>query len=122
MGRKTDAALFSGKRMDDEKRRLPTAPAVSQQMLMMSCFLPSRHTPDIDAYDPLLSGQRATEPVSAAAAAMTAAQAYAAPASPVVQPRWKRRRGSQLPPTMRRNMSQSQRAGSAFALCRASTE
>jgi DNA segregation ATPase FtsK/SpoIIIE-like protein len=109
LGRKTDAALFSGKRMDDDEEEIAYSARGVAADADDVLFSGHRATqPDIDAYDPLLSGQRATEPVSAAAAAMTAAQAYAAPASPVVQPRWKRRRGSQLLATMRRNMSQSQ--------------
>ncbi|EOT9308879.1 DNA translocase FtsK [Escherichia coli] len=55
MGRQTDAALFSGKRMDD------------------------------DEYDPLLNGAPITEPVAVAAAATTATQSWAAPVEPVTQ-------------------------------------
>jgi S-DNA-T family DNA segregation ATPase FtsK/SpoIIIE len=87
MGRKTDAALFSGKRMDDDEEEIAYSARGVAADADDVLFSGHRATqPDIDAYDPLLSGQRATEPVSAAAAAMTAAQAYAAPASPVVQP------------------------------------
>lgn len=86
MGRKTDEALFSGKRMDDDEEDIEYSargvPADAQDVL----FSGHRATqPDDDTYDPLLSGQRATEPV-AAAAAMTTAQVYAAPANPAVQP------------------------------------
>lgn len=87
LGRKTDAALFSGKRMDDDEEEIAYSARGVAADADDVLFSGHRATqPDIDAYDPLLSGQRATEPVSAAAAAMTAAQAYAAPASPVVQP------------------------------------
>lgn len=87
MGRKTDAALFSGKRMDDDEEDIAYSARGVAADVDDVLFSGHRATePDNDAYDPLLSGQRATEPVSAAAAAMTAAQAYAAPAAPVVQP------------------------------------
>ncbi|HAU8264037.1 TPA: DNA translocase FtsK [Kluyvera intermedia] len=87
MGRKTDAALFSGKRMDDDEEDIAYSARGVAADVDDVLFSGHRATEsDIDAYDPLLSGQRATEPVSAAAAAMTAAQAYAAPAAPVVQP------------------------------------
>jgi S-DNA-T family DNA segregation ATPase FtsK/SpoIIIE len=39
---------------------------------------------DYDEYDPLLNGHSVTEPVAAAAAATTAAQAYAAPVEAVM--------------------------------------
>ncbi|WP_044177960.1 DNA translocase FtsK [Phytobacter massiliensis] len=87
MGRKTDAALFSGRRMDDESDDIEYSargvPADADDVL----FSGQRATaPDAEAWDPLLSGQRATEPVAAAAAATTVAQEWAAPASPVAQP------------------------------------
>jgi S-DNA-T family DNA segregation ATPase FtsK/SpoIIIE len=48
-------------------------------------FSGSRATPgDFDEYDPLLNGHSVTEPVAAAAAATTAAQAYAAPVDAVM--------------------------------------
>jgi S-DNA-T family DNA segregation ATPase FtsK/SpoIIIE len=84
MGRKTDEALFSGKRMDDEgsdevEYSARGVPADADDVL----FSGNRATQsEQDAYDPLLSGYRATEPLTAAAADMTAAQAYAAPSAP----------------------------------------
>lgn len=87
MGRKTDAALFSGKRMDDDEEEIAYSARGVAADADDVLFSGHRATEtDIDAYDPLLSGQRATEPVSAAAAAMTAAQAHAAPAGPAIQP------------------------------------
>ena len=84
LGRKTDAALFSGKRMDEEDRVEYRAggSAVDPDDVLFSGH---RATPDdYDEYDPLMSGHSVTEPVAAAAAATTAAQAYAAPADAVM--------------------------------------
>ncbi|MGK9172692.1 DNA translocase FtsK 4TM domain-containing protein [Yokenella regensburgei] len=83
MGRKTDEALFSGKRMDDDgaeeiEYSARGVPADADDVL----FSGNRATHAEEAYDPLLSGYRATEPLNAAATEMTAAQAYAAPAAP----------------------------------------
>ena len=87
MGRKTDAALFSGRRMDDESDDIEYSargvPADADDVLFSG---QRATTPDAEAWDPLLSGQRATEPVAAAAAATTVAREWAAPASPVAQP------------------------------------
>lgn len=86
MGRKTDEALFSGKRMDDGENddieySARGIPADADDVL----FSGNRAThSETDAYDPLLSGYRATEPLIAAATEMTAAQAYAAPSAPAV--------------------------------------
>ncbi|MCK6705329.1 DNA translocase FtsK 4TM domain-containing protein [Enterobacter roggenkampii] len=79
LGRKTDAALFSGKRMDEDEQveYRAAGTAVDPDDVL---FSGSRATPgDFDEYDPLLNGHSVTEPVAAAAAATTAAQAYAAP-------------------------------------------
>jgi len=84
LGRKTDAALFSGKRMDEDEHVAYRAAgvAVDPDDVLFSC---SRATPgDLDEYDPLLNGQSVTEPVAAAAAATTAAQAFAAPVDAVM--------------------------------------
>ncbi|XTZ37061.1 DNA translocase FtsK 4TM domain-containing protein [Salmonella enterica] len=85
MGRKTDEALFSGRRMDDEDDIAWSArgvPADADDVL----FSGHRATEAEQEYeyDPLLQGRSITEPVAAAAAATTAAQAYAAPAEPYV--------------------------------------
>jgi len=84
LGRKTDAALFSGKRMDEDEQVVYRAAgaAVDPDDVL---FSGSRATPgDFDEYDPLLNGHSVTEPVAAAAAATTAAQAYAAPVEAVM--------------------------------------
>ena len=84
LGRKTDAALFSGKRMDEDEQveyRAAGAALDPDDVL----FSGNRAMPgDFDEYDPLLNGHSVTEPVAAAAAATTAAQAFAAPAEAVM--------------------------------------
>ncbi|SSW83523.1 cell division protein [Klebsiella pneumoniae] len=84
LGRKTDAALFSGKRMDEDEQveYRAAGTAVDPDDVL---FSGSRATPgDFDEYDPLLNGHSVTEPVATAAAATTAAQAYAAPVDAVM--------------------------------------
>ncbi|HHB2583631.1 TPA: DNA translocase FtsK 4TM domain-containing protein [Enterobacter roggenkampii] len=84
LGRKTDAALFSGKRMDEDEQveYRAAGTAVDPDDVL---FSGSRATPgDFDEYDPLLNGHSVTESVAAAAAATTAAQAYAAPVDAVM--------------------------------------
>lgn len=84
LGRKTDAALFSGKRMDEDEQveYRAAGTAVDPDDVL---FSGSHATPgDFDEYDPLLNGHSVTEPVAAAAAATTAAQAYAAPVDAVM--------------------------------------
>lgn len=84
LARKTDAALFSGKRMDDEEEVTYTAGGVAADPDDV-LFSGSRATPgDFDEYDPLLNGHSVTAPVAAAAIATTAAQAYAAPVEAVM--------------------------------------
>ncbi len=79
MGRKTDAALFSGKRMDDGEEVVQYsasgAPVAADDVLFSgaSAVRPG----DFDPYDPLLNGHNIAEPVSAAAAATAAPQAWA---------------------------------------------
>lgn len=84
LGRKTDAALFSGKRMDEDEQveyRAAGAAVDPDDVL----FSGNRAMPgDFDEYDPLLNGHSVKEPVAAAAAATTAAQAFAAPAEAVM--------------------------------------
>ncbi|MDY3592870.1 DNA translocase FtsK 4TM domain-containing protein [Enterobacter kobei] len=84
LGRKTDAALFSGKRMDEDEQveyRAAGAAVDPDDVL----FSGSRATPgEFDEYDPLLNGHTVTAPVAATAAATTAAQAYAAPVEAVM--------------------------------------
>ncbi|EIT7841317.1 DNA translocase FtsK [Escherichia coli] len=85
MGRQTDAALFSGKRMDDEEDITYTARGVAADPddVLFSGNLATQ--PEYDEYDPLLNGAPITEPVAVAAAATTATQSWAAPVEPVTQ-------------------------------------
>ncbi|MCY2421904.1 DNA translocase FtsK [Klebsiella pneumoniae] len=99
MGRKTDAALFSGKRMDDGEEVVQYsasgAPVAADDVLFSgaSAARPAEddvlfsgasavRPGDFDPYDPLLNGHSIAEPVSAAAPATAAPQAWAE--SPVV--------------------------------------
>ncbi|HCC8341523.1 TPA: DNA translocase FtsK [Klebsiella pneumoniae] len=94
MGRKTDAALFSGKRMDDGEEVVQYsasgAPVAADDVLFSgaSAARPAEddvlfsgasavRPGDFDPYDPLLNGHSIAEPVSAAAAATAAPQALA---------------------------------------------
>ncbi|HBY5940845.1 TPA: DNA translocase FtsK [Klebsiella pneumoniae] len=94
MGRKTDAALFSGKRMDDGEEVVQYsasgAPVAADDVLFSgaSAARPAEddvlfsgasavRPGDFDPYDPLLNGHSIAEPVSAAAAATVAPQAWA---------------------------------------------
>ncbi|MBG1812104.1 DNA translocase FtsK [Klebsiella pneumoniae] len=94
MGRKTDAALFSGKRMDDGEEVVQYsasgAPVAADDVLFSgaSAARPAEddvlfsgasavRPGDFDPYDPLLNGHNIAEPVSAAAAATAAPQAWA---------------------------------------------
>ena len=85
MGRQTDAALFSGKRMDDDEEITYTARGIAADPDDV-LFSGNRATqPEYDEYDPLLNGAPITEPVAVAAAATTATQSWAAPVEPVTQ-------------------------------------
>ena len=85
MGRQTDAALFSGKRMDDDEEITYIARGVAADPDDV-LFSGNRATqPEYDEYDPLLNGAPITEPVAVAAAATTATQSWAAPVEPVTQ-------------------------------------
>ncbi|ELC8114965.1 DNA translocase FtsK [Escherichia coli] len=85
MGRQTDAALFSGKRMDDDEEITYTARGVAADPDDV-LFSGNRATqPEYDEYDPLLNGAPITEPVAVAAAATTATQSWAAPVESVTQ-------------------------------------
>ncbi|EHV2438712.1 DNA translocase FtsK [Escherichia coli] len=85
MGRQTDAALFSGKRVDDDEEITYTARGVAADPDDV-LFSGNRATqPEYDEYDPLLNGAPITEPVAVAAAATTATQSWAAPVEPVTQ-------------------------------------
>ncbi|HHE5700724.1 TPA: DNA translocase FtsK [Citrobacter amalonaticus] len=83
-GRQTDAALFSGRRMDDDDEVAYSARGVEADPGDV-LFSGHRATqPEYDEYDPLLNGHSVTEPV-AAAAATAATQAWAAPVDPIMQ-------------------------------------
>lgn len=85
MGRQTDAALFSGKRIDDDEEIIYTARGVAADPDDV-LFSGNRATqPEYDEYDPLLNGAPITEPVAVAPAATTATQSWAAPVEPVTQ-------------------------------------
>ncbi|HAT1564990.1 TPA: DNA translocase FtsK [Citrobacter freundii] len=85
LGRHTDAALFSGKRMDDEDEIEYSARGVVADPNDV-LFSGNRATlPEYNELDPLLNGHSVTEPVAAAAAATTAAQAWSAPVNPLLQ-------------------------------------
>jgi len=84
LARKTDAALFSGKRMDDEEQVTYSTGGVATDPDDV-LFSGNRAMPgDFDEYDPLLNGHSVTAPVAAAAIATTATQAYAAPVEAVM--------------------------------------
>ncbi|EOG5765845.1 DNA translocase FtsK [Klebsiella quasipneumoniae] len=109
MGRKTDAALFSGKRMDDGEEAVQYsasgAPVAADDVLFSGAIAArpaendvlfsgasAARPGDFDPYDPLLNGQSIAEPVGAAAAATAAPQPWAESpaghqgAAPVYQP------------------------------------
>ncbi|MGQ4623728.1 DNA translocase FtsK [Raoultella ornithinolytica] len=97
MGRKTDAALFSGKRMDDAEEDVQFsangAPVAADDVLFSgsSAARPgdaddvlfsgasAARPGDFDPYDPLLNGHSIADPLAAAAAATAAPQAWAEP-------------------------------------------
>ncbi|MGS3446461.1 DNA translocase FtsK [Klebsiella electrica] len=107
MGRKTDAALFSGKRMDDAEEDVQFsangAPVAADDVLFSgaSAARPgdaddvlfsgasAARPEDFDPYDPLLNGHSIADPLAVAAAATAAPQAWAEPVAeqqPVYQP------------------------------------
>ncbi|HHS9496572.1 TPA: DNA translocase FtsK 4TM domain-containing protein, partial [Raoultella planticola] len=97
MGRKTDAALFSGKRMDDAEEDVKFsangAPIAADDVLFSgsSAARPgdaddvlfsgasAARPGDFDPYDPLLNGHSIADPLAAAAAETAAPQAWAEP-------------------------------------------
>ncbi|EBQ8803773.1 DNA translocase FtsK [Salmonella enterica subsp. enterica] len=84
-GRQTDAALFSGKRMDDDEDIQYSARGVAADPDDV-LFSGNRATqPEYDEYDPLLNGHSVTEPVAATAAATAVTQTWAASADPIMQ-------------------------------------
>lgn len=79
--RKTDSALFSGKRMDDAEDDVLFSPNKATQSEDDVLFSGNKATlSENDEYDPLLHGQSIVAPV--AAAATMANSAYAAPVMP----------------------------------------
>ncbi len=84
-GRQTDAALFSGKRMDDDEDIQYSARGVAADPDDV-LFSGNRATqPEYEEYDPMLNGHSGTEPVAAAAAATAVTQTGAASADPIMQ-------------------------------------
>ncbi|ECJ2584973.1 DNA translocase FtsK [Salmonella enterica subsp. diarizonae] len=84
-GRQTDAALFSGKRMDDDDDIQYSVRGVAADPDDV-LFSGNRATQsEYDDYDPLLNGHSVVEPVAAAAAATAATQTWAASADPIMQ-------------------------------------
>ncbi|BBV77359.1 DNA translocase FtsK [Raoultella planticola] len=107
MGRKTDAALFSGKRMDDAEEDVQFsangAPVAADDVLFSGASTArpgdaddvlfsgasAARPGDFDPYDPLLNGHSIADPLAVAAAATAAPQAWAEPVAeqaPVQQP------------------------------------
>ncbi|HEC2107395.1 TPA: DNA translocase FtsK [Klebsiella oxytoca] len=109
MGRKTDAALFSGKRMDDAEDQIQYsasgAPVAADDVLfsgssaarpanaddVLFSGVSAARPGDFDPYDPLLNGHSIADPVAVAAQDTAAPQAWAEPlpgydAQPVYQP------------------------------------
>jgi len=85
MGRQTDAALFSGKRMDDEEEITYTARGVAADPDDV-LFSGNRATqPEYDEYDPLLNGAPITEPVAVAGASTRVYTTAQDPVEPVTQ-------------------------------------
>ncbi|SNY72533.1 DNA translocase FtsK 4TM domain-containing protein [Enterobacter sp. CC120223-11] len=103
MGRKTDAALFSGKRMDESEEEVQYSArgqAADADDVLFSGSSASRQpaADDVlfsgnsatrpqewDQNDPLMNGHSIAEPLAAAAAATAAPQAWAEPAAPAVE-------------------------------------
>ena len=109
MGRKTDAALFSGKRMDDAEDEIhysaSGAPVAADDVLfsgssaarpanaddVLFSGVSAARPGDFDPYDPLLNGHSIADPVAVAAQDTAAPQAWSEPlpgydAQPVYQP------------------------------------
>lgn len=84
IARKTDEALFSGKRMDDDEDDvLFTARGVAADADDVLFSGNKATLPEAEEYDPLLNGPSITAPVAAAAAATMVNPSYAAPVAPV---------------------------------------
>ncbi|MBZ7669922.1 DNA translocase FtsK [Klebsiella grimontii] len=109
LGRKTDAALFSGKRMDDAEGEVQYsasgAPVAADDVLfsgssaarpanaddVLFSGVSAARPGDFDPYDPLLNGHSIADPVALAAQDTAAPQAWSEPlpgydAQPVYQP------------------------------------
>lgn len=80
IARKTDAALFSGKRMDDDEDDiLFTARGVEAEADDVLFSGNKATLPEAEEYDPLLNGHSIAEPIAAAVAATMANPSYAEP-------------------------------------------
>ncbi|RKQ39688.1 DNA translocase FtsK 4TM domain-containing protein [Enterobacter sp. R1(2018)] len=81
--RKTDAALFSGRRMDDDEDDVLFSARGIATDANDVLFSGNKATlPEAEEYDPLLHGHSIAEPIAAAAAATMANQAHTAPVTP----------------------------------------
>jgi len=81
--RKTDTALFSGKRMDDDEDDVLFSARGIETDANDVLFSGNKATlPEDEEYDPLFNSRSIAEPVAAAAAATMANEAYGAPVTP----------------------------------------
>jgi DNA segregation ATPase FtsK/SpoIIIE, S-DNA-T family len=86
MGRKTDAALFSGKRMDEAEEEIhysARGQAADADDVLFSGNS-AVHPQAWDDNDPLMNGHSIAAPVAAAAAATASVQTWAEPAAPAM--------------------------------------
>ena len=85
MGRKTDEALFSGRRMDDPEEAERYAAKTDPDDVLFSGATATRAT-EYDEFDPLLNGHSVTESASVATAMVTAPAWTADAAQPATIP------------------------------------
>ena len=84
MGRKTDEALFSGRRMDEPEETARYAAQADPDDVLFSGASATRAA-EYDEYDPLLNGHSVTAP-AAAAAAVASAPVWAADSTQAIAP------------------------------------
>ena len=84
MGRKTDEALFSGRRMDEPEETARYAAQADPDDVLFSGASATRAA-EYDEYDPLLNGHSVTAP-AAAATAVASAPAWAADSTQAIPP------------------------------------
>ena len=84
MGRKTDEALFSGRRMDEPEETARYAAQADPDDVLFSGASATRAA-EYDEYDPLLNGHSVTAP-AAAAAAVASAPVWAADSTQAIPP------------------------------------